>query len=340
MLKHRPVLVGAVVIGLVGALGPVACGPPPPTGTGATGGTAGTAGTGGSPGPLGCSADSIGGGGQGGYTSQKCADAQPAELPLGGFQPCTMHACQAAHCIPKGLMPSSIDQSLLAVCADSTTLCVPDDYARPLGRFQVKKCSSLNNSEGRCISTCIPKVNGLMDVLPKANCGDYEVCAPCINPNDGTSTGACNQGCDTGPSAQAPYIFQKCQGGTGVCAPTAIIPGVLMTQLVQFDCPVGQVCAPIQKTQNLKYNFPSCAPSNGFVQLLAGAGPNGQKGGCVPSWLADANPVEGVFMAQDTCQTGEKCAPCLNPLRGSLPTGACPVPLCSDDNGGDPPAVR
>jgi hypothetical protein len=271
-------------------------------------------------------------------TSTKCADAPATDLPLDSFPVCNKNACQHAHCIPKTLIPASIDQNLLGAC-DATSVCVPDDYAKPLGKFQPKKCTSLANTEGRCISTCIPKVNGLMDVLPKADCGQDEVCAPCYNPNDGTPTGACSQGCDTGPT-QSAYKFKTCQGTTGVCAPTSVIPPVLMTQLVQFECAAGEVCAPVAKTQNLKYNFPACQPSNGFVALLAGVGPNGQTGGCVPQWLADANPIEGVFMAQDTCLAGEKCAPCNNPLRGGVPTGACPVPLCSDVSGGDPPATR
>jgi hypothetical protein len=332
MFKYKPALVGSLVAALAGALCPLACAPAQPTGVGAAGGTAGAGGT---TGPSGCSAASVGGGGQGGYTSTKCPDANPADLPVDGFPRCTMNACQAAHCIPSSLVPASVDKTLLANC-DASSLCVPDDYAKSLGRFKVRSCTSLNNMEGRCISTCVPKVNGLMDVLPKANCGDYEVCAPCYNPNDGTSTGACSQGCDTGPTRPSTQ-FPKCQAGAGVCVAPAILPPVLLTQLVQYDCPLGNVCAPTLKSQNLKANFLKCQPSNILTAALAGIGPNGQTGGCVPAWLADANPLEGIFMAQDTCQLGEKCAPCNNPLRGGVPTGACPVPLCSDPNGGVAP---
>lgn len=336
MFKHRPAIVGSLVIALTGALAPIACGPPAPTGTGGTGGTGGSAG---STGPSGCSAASQGPG-VGGYTTTACPDAPATPLPLDGFTSCSNGlSCKAAHCIPKTLLPTTVDQRLLGPCQDTATACVPDDYAMLLGKFKVKRCTSILGAEGRCISTCIPKVNGLMDVLPKADCGANEVCAPCYNPNDGTSTGACTQGCDTGPT-QPPIVFTKCENGTGVCAPTSVIPPVLMTQLIQDTCAAGQVCAPIAKTQNLKYNFPACTPSNGFVALLAGVGPNGQTGGCVPQWLADANPIEGAFMVQDTCLAGEKCAPCNNPLRGGVPTGACPVPLCSDPNGGLPPATR
>jgi hypothetical protein len=348
MLERKP-FIGFVVITCIGGLWAGACGPAPAPGAGGSGGTGngpGVGGTGGSTGPLGCSAASVGGGAGVPFTTERCPDAPAQDLPLDQFQPCTMNACNDAHCIPKTLiaaLPNPIDQSLLGACQDPSTLCVPDDYSKPFARFKPKSCSSLGGAEGRCISTCIPQVNGLMDVLPKADCGQNEVCAPCFNPNDGKATGACSQGCDPGPSEQTtqnPYVFQKCQGGTGVCAPSSVIPPVLMTQLIPYECPVGTVCAPIAKTQDLKYNFPSCQPGNPFTAVLAGVGPNGQTGGCVPQWLADANPLEAVFLQQDTCLSGEKCAPCNNPLRGFVPTGACPVPLCSDASGGKPPQIR
>ncbi|HMJ10278.1 MAG TPA: hypothetical protein VK524_02675 [Polyangiaceae bacterium] len=342
MLKHKPLVMGSVVIALVGSLAPLACGPPPPPP-----GTGGAAGVGGTPSvpsaPTNCSTDSQGGGGMGGNTTQNCPDTPASPLPLDSFPSCGTSTCTAAHCIPTALIPPTINQALLGRCSDGSTVCVPDDLSTRLGKFRLKDCTSLLGAEGRCVSTCIPQVNGLMDVLPRATCGDNERCAPCFNPNDGTATGACGLGCDPGPSAQTtsnPIVFKKCQNGLGVCAPSSVIPLVLQTQLLPDVCSTGELCAPAQKTQSLKYNFPSCQPSNPLVAILAGIGPNGQTGGCVPAFLADNNPFEGGFMLQDTCLTGEKCAPCNNPLRGLVPTGACPVPLCSAPNGGNPPATR
>jgi hypothetical protein len=344
MLKHKPLVMGSVVIALVGTLAPLACGPPPPPP--GTGGAPGTGGTGGTPteGPMGCAADSQMTGGSPGATAQNCPDTSPTPLPLDSFPSCSNATCAAAHCIPSSLIPTSVDQRLLGNkgCTTAGSLCVPDELATRIGKFKFTTCRSIGGAEGRCVSTCIPQVNGLMDVLPRDTCGQNERCAPCFNPNDGTNTGACNQGCDTGPSAQTqanPYVFQKCQGTQGVCAPLAAVPKVLQTQLIQDLCPVNHLCAPIKKTQNLKYNFPACQPQNPAVALLAGVGPNGQTGGCVPQFLADNNPLEGAFMGQDSCQVGEKCAPCNNPLRGGAMTGACPVPLCSDASGGNPPGA-
>jgi hypothetical protein len=276
-----------------------------------------------------------------GSTIELCSGSCPVNIPVSSFSPCKMVGCTAAHCVPKSAVPASVPLELLAECDDTTTVCIPDDYTASFGKFLAKSCTSLLGAEGRCISTCIPQVNGLMDVLPKDVCGDNERCAPCINPNDGTETGACSQGCDPGESQDTkdhPIVFEKCANGGGVCAPKSIIPQDLTGELTQMTCPsTDQVCAPIQKTQNLKYNFPECTPSNAFVLALATPGMNGQLGGCVPEWLADSNLLQGIFMAQDTCKTGEKCAPCNNPLHLDAPTGACPVPLPSDPHGGMPP---
>lgn len=276
-----------------------------------------------------------------GSTIELCPGAPLVSLPVESFAPCNVVGCQAAHCVPESAIPADVPKELLGRCEDPTTLCVPDDYTATFGKFLAKSCESILGAEGRCISTCIPQVNGLMDALPQDNCGDNERCAPCVNPNDGTETGACSQGCDPGQSATTssnPALFPSCAGGEGACVPRDIIPQALLGQLIQETCPSPeQVCSPLEKSQNLKYNFPECTPSDPFVGVLAAPGPNGQLGGCVPAWLADANLIEGIFLHQDTCAPGKKCAPCHNPLRFNEPTGACPVPLPSDPSGGMPP---
>lgn len=288
--------------------------------------------------PLGCSPDAgpteapgITG------TVKLCPCAKPVSIPFQSLAPCKMTGCSNAHCVPTNLIPPSAPIDLLGSC-DESTKCVPDDYVITFAQFLAKKCTSLGGAEGRCISTCIPQVNGLMDALPVDVCDQTERCAPCINPNDGTDTHACNVGCDTGPApGAAPVLFTQCAGGRGRCVPSSIVPAALVPNVPVDSCTQpGYVCAPLEKTQDIKHNFQACTPCNGFVQVLATPGPNGQKGGCVPPYLA--NFIEGVFLAQDNCPSGDLCAPCNNPLTLDQPTGACPVPLVSDPSGGEPPA--
>jgi hypothetical protein len=275
-----------------------------------------------------------------------CPNATPLNIDTSMFSPCSIIGCHDAHCVPASLI-QAVDPGavkLLASC-DSSSLCVPDDYVTTGAKFLAKACHSLLGAEGRCISTCVTQVNGLMDVLPQDVCADTERCAPCYNPNDGTDTTACEQGCDTGPSAATkadPPEFTKCGNDRGVCVQKSIVPPALVNDLPVDTCTdAGAVCAPLEKTQNLKYNFAECMPTNGFVQLLEGVGtnlPDGQLGGCVPSFLVSGNLIEALFIIQGTCPSGDVCAPCFNPLDSNKTTGACPVSLPSDDSGGLPPA--
>jgi len=278
-------------------------------------------------------------------TIELCADASIVNLPMDTFEPCEMVGCNTAHCVPAAAVPAEVPIELLGRCADPTTVCIPDDYTATFGKFLAKECESIGGVEGRCISTCVPQVNGLMDALPTAGCGENERCAPCIHPVDGFVTGACEQGCDPGPKPETtsdPFLFQECQTD-GVCVPKSIVPKALLSHLVQYECAsADEVCAPRKKVMNLKYNFAECTPV-GFSDLGL-PNPDGQRGGCVPAWLASANPFEAIFMGQGTCAAGETCAPCHNPLRpdptdptGQTATGACPIPLPSDPSGGLPP---
>jgi hypothetical protein len=327
-----------------GGTSPVGGGGTTTTGSGGTssGGAAsgGTSGTGGSTG-LGA-----------GVTITVCAGQSPPNIPPDSFPSCTPIAgCAVSRCVPINALPANVPAKLLGPCGDGKSVCVPDEYIKTYGEFQTKQCKSILGAEGRCISTCVPQVNGLMDALPKDVCGEAERCAPCVNPNDGTDTGACTQGCDTGPSAETkakPIVFQTCQTN-GVCVPQDIVPAALLARLTVLTgtgcTDTTTVCAPVKKTQNLKYNFASCVPGS-FAAIGApntdASGTVTQWGGCVPAWLAGG---EAAFLAQQTCATGELCAPCHDPLTPDptvpialeKPTGACAVPLPTDPNGGNPP---
>jgi len=298
-----------------------------------------------------------------GVTISICEGAHPPNIPPASFPSCAPIAgCGVSRCVPIGALPKAdpsihtqgVPADLLQKCGDGNSVCVPDEYIKTYGEFLPKTCKSLGGVEGRCISTCVPQVNGLMDALPKDVCGDAERCAPCYNPNDGSDTQACRQGCDTGPSAETTadkdkHVFETCQTD-GRCVPKEIVPPPLASRLVQTTCSdPDAVCAPVVKSQNLKYNFASCVP--GSFSAVTGA-PNAdaqcnitQYGGCIPKWIMDlSNPLEEMFMAQTTCPDGYLCAPCHDPLlpdptnpSGQTPTGACPTPLPTDPSGGLPP---
>jgi len=282
-------------------------------GTGGTGVTGGTSSTGGSGGLINASDIEIVG------SVTQCPGTTP-QLPAGQIPSCTSQTCLAAHCVPANQVPAGTDTSLLATCSGG--FCTPDDYIATYGKFLTKVCQSVDGAEGRCISTCIPQVEDRLTQLPQRDCAPSERCAPCFDPIDGRDTRACNQGCDAGPT-QPPYTFTSCGSGEGLCVPKELVPTELQAAVPPDTCTqTDHVCAPIEKVKDLNYNFPVCVPTSAAA-LLAQPGPNGQTGGCVPIYLVPADKRS--LILQDTCQTGELCAPCTDPLANMAPTGACPL---------------
>jgi hypothetical protein len=249
----------------------------------------------------------------------QCPGTTPT-LPAGEIPACTSQTCLAAHCVPTNQIPPGTDTTLLGTCPDGS-FCTPDDYIATYGEFLTKGCQSVDGAEGRCISTCIPQVEDRLTQLPQRDCAQSERCAPCYDPIDGRDTGACRQGCDTGPTQPA-YTFTSCGSGEGLCVPKELVPADLQAAVPVDTCTqTDHVCAPIEKVKDINYNFPECTPTSAAA-LLALPGPNGQMGGCVPIYLVPADKRS--LILQDTCQTGELCAPCTDPLNNQAPTGACP----------------
>jgi hypothetical protein len=107
--------------------------------------------------------------------------------------------CGDGRCLAKAAVPEDA-RDLLAPCVNADELCVPGPFIAAAGSFLVEECRSVGDTEGRCLSLCIPQVADQADFLPQTTCADTERCAPCYDPRTGEDTGACNQGCDTGPT--------------------------------------------------------------------------------------------------------------------------------------------
>jgi hypothetical protein len=210
---------------------------------------------------------------------------------------------------------------LLAKCPDNS-YCTPDDYLATQGEFLLKTCTSLEGAQGRCVSTCVTQVSKQVNQLPKDVCADTERCAPCWSLVDGTDTGICRLGCDTGPPANK-VLYASCAAGRGVCVPQAAVPADLQGGVPQDTCASGHLCVPTEKAKDPLYTFPKCTPTS-LGGVLGLANQAGQKGGCVPAYLVGSNSQLSV----DGCASGDLCAPCTNPFSSPVnaPTGACPWP--------------
>lgn len=253
----------------------------------------------------------------------------PKPLPTATLPECPTHLCGGgARCIPKELVLSSgnADQAdRLAPCDEPDTLCVPDEYIAYQGFFTAKTCTSLFNAEGRCLSTCIPEVKEQNDevALPQDVCDAHQVCTPCYDPQTGESTGACDQGCDKGPT-EPPVLLPSCCGGNGKCVPTGAVPPAQLSNLGMYECGDlagdGYICAPNVFIDDLNYKPQACTQIGFLASLFL---PEGKRQGrCLPDCLPklDDSPV-----SQGDCQTGFLCTPCWEPqlLGDPKPTGAC-----------------
>lgn len=278
-----------------------ACEFAPPTSCSADGGTTNTGGGEGEPGDGG---------------------AAPAVCPYTGpplLDPDTLPACGpagGAHCLQAALVPAAM-QSQLATCSGG--YCVPDVFIEAGGNYIPPTCSSLDGAEGRCLNLAIPQVEAEESQLTQSTCAVFERCVPCFSPIDGEKTGACSLSCDPGPTKPI-VLFPSCcsEKGTdeGRCVPTEIIPSSEQSNLGQDSCAKDAgLCVPSEMLDLSSFKPPACTATGFLVGAYTGV--------CLSDCLSFG--IEGIALAQGTCDDIHTCAPCTNPLT-KQPTGApgCP----------------
>jgi hypothetical protein len=294
-------------------------------GLGGAGGTAGGAsGVGGSAGTAGSSAGRGGSGGTGGSDDMDgsvCVPNEPMDLAK-SYPKCPESVCPAQDSVCVGIGTLEVNAPPETVAAlpdcDSNTKCVPELLVNTQGKFIAKTCRSLNDAEGRCLSSCIPQVAAQAAQLPKDSCAEGELCAPCFDPRTGALTAACTQGCDPGP-AEEPKPLDECCDGAGLCV-TAALAGDQAESLTAGSCTGdGLLCAPRELTD------PTFKP-------VSCRSVNDAEGRCLSVCLGTvAEQLDQ--LPQATCEDDERCAPCFDPRTGE-DTGACNV---NDDAPAEPP---
>jgi hypothetical protein len=237
--------------------------------------------------------------------------------------------------------PDEIEDEILArayghdSCAPDLK-CVPTPAALAdggaLGAFSACTWTvGSQNLEGRCVPGCFVQGHPAAGFLKQGTCDAEFVCAPCFSPIDGESTGACTISPGDAPADPAPAPFAPC-GATppdappgppgGLCAPRDLVfevDNAAIASLEQLECAGGELCAPALKVNDTSACFEPCESVVGSL-----LGERYTAGGCVPSFVISlVEPVATPQLTQGTCAEGELCAPCVNPLSGDAPTGAC-----------------
>jgi hypothetical protein len=235
------------------------------------------------------------------------------------LDPSTLPACGTAggaHCLQSALVPPNL-ASQLATCTGG--YCVPDTFIEAGGNFIPPTCTSLDGAEGRCLNVAIPQVASEASQLTQDTCATYEKCVPCYSPIDGKKTGACGLSCDPGPTKPV-VLFPSCcsEKGTdeGRCVPSTIVPSAEQSNLSQDSCQAQtDLCVPSEMLSIATFKPPACTATGFLVGNYTGV--------CLSKCLSFG--LQGIALAQGTCDNIHTCAPCTNPLSGK-PTGApgCP----------------
>lgn len=239
----------------------------------------------------------------------------------------------AAHCLESSKVPSEI-QPFVATC-DSGGYCIPDSFLSTGAATPPATCTAFGGA-GVCLSRCIPQVSENEGLLRPDTCaGADELCVPCINPLDGTETGACQllelatcvgeesfptnpvNGCDdpstceyeaSCPPVLDPSVLASC-GTNAHCLDASLVPPAEAARLAKCEG-TTQLCVPdVFIRTGGKFTAASCTSVNGA------------EGRCLSEVLPDVK-AQASLLPQASCDAGEKCTPCFNPLDGT-PTGAC-----------------
>lgn len=317
--------VRAALVILAGVAFPIACGDASQSGdggyaagVGSTGGTETGATSGGTTGGTG-SQSSSGGTTSGGSTGGVDDPATCVHEGAPVLDPATLTACTTCgggHCVPSVIVPA--DQAGSLASCDADNLCVPDEFIVTGGDFLLETCESVNGSEGRCASLCLPQVAEQADKLPQGSCAATHKCAPCYDPLDGTDTGLCRLACDTGPVEPAPQPLPRCCAEIGQCVPSNLVPADQADRFGEDECPQdgGElICVP---DVFLGGTYTPVPCETGFISFLFGD--EYKPGACLPECLPDVDSAP--FLGQDGCPEENKCVPCLDPQSGEN-SGAC-----------------
>jgi hypothetical protein len=285
-------------------------------------------------------------GDMGAKKTDKTESAATCSAGMAGADPESLKACTGTktgskgRCVPKSTLGSFSDTFEAAGCSGDSA-CVPEQLVKEGTKIELKDCTAVLNSPGKCFWPLAAQVIENYDLLKSATKGQCEgdqICAPCTDPRTQAETGVCSLGGDSGGG--------DCKGGDAKPAPAAkpaaaqcpqVDPILDESAFKQDSCASNMLCVDVGLVGADKASLLAkcatgvCAPKKSVLRggnyvpktckSLAGA-----EGRCsnigVPQ-IAEQKDV----LPQADCDADERCAPCFDPTSGKE-TGACSQASC------------
>jgi hypothetical protein len=279
-------------------------------------------------------------------TSPKSCSA--GDQALQGADPSILKQCSGARgtpgrCVPTSALGPFADMIDQASCA-SGQACVPDDLVKNGSSVDLKKCTAVLDTEGRCFWPVAKDILANYDLLEgatKDQCPTGLVCAPCVNPLNKEDTGLCSLGggggggtCGAPAAAAAPkgtagastgtcpqvdpildvssFAPEDC-GADMLCVDASLVPADVGKMLK--DCSKGK-CAPKKSVERGGNYVPKTCRSTGDAE-----------GRCMNVSIPEIAAEAALLPPGDGCDADERCAPCFDPRTGD-DTGACHSASC------------
>jgi hypothetical protein len=249
-----------------------------------------------------------------------------ADVPQDPAQPlercCGSESAAIGRCVGPALLAGEMavsDRTRLGrdVCTQPDALCVPAAWLSAAPALST--CHTVGQLEGRCLPSCLPDIAEQAERLERAECGDQERCAPCVDPVTGQDTGVCSLG-DDAPREPPAKLAECCQAGgsdRGRCVPTSFLEhlsvGDALKHLGQDSCADSDaVCVPSPWLDSTSVPAPAVCRAAGDLE-----------GRCMLECLPDVAAFADL-LTQRGCDDGERCVPCFDP-QTEAETGVCRI---------------
>ncbi|MBM64786.1 MAG: hypothetical protein CMH55_00965 [Myxococcales bacterium] len=239
-----------------------------------------------------------------------------------------------ARCIDQGQVPDHLRR--FGTDCGQDGLCIPSKILQAVDHVPLVECTSIGHRAGACRSTCGPLARFYGGQLPQDRCDDGDRCVPCVDPDTGEPTGAC-ESVQCLPQSGHDIPEQEPESGLGgefSCENPPDEPVIDVNILP--ECGVQARCVPtLLVEEDLRDDLSSCENDEGRCvpeELVEAQGfwtppscefPGGLEGRCL-STVFPAVGERAHELSRGSCQEHERCSPCCDPTTGEL-TDACNV---------------